>query len=168
LTDKNFEETIKSVDCLVVKFYTKWCYYCRLLAPEYDKLFDHYEKTRPDIKISRIELDVNERVKFKYQIFSFPRLVIFHSKSDIVRAVYANRRTYEDIAEWIDQTCPKAVSGNAVGDNVKIEGNDERKFMVVDTLKTAKIVDKIPELQVEPAIIIITENTKQNNTIISM
>ena len=38
LTDKNFEETLKSAKYVMVKFYAPWCGHCKNMAPEYVKL----------------------------------------------------------------------------------------------------------------------------------
>jgi thiol-disulfide isomerase/thioredoxin len=38
LTDKNFEETLKSAKYVMVKFYAPWCGHCKNMAADYVKL----------------------------------------------------------------------------------------------------------------------------------
>ena len=44
LTSGNFDEIVGKEKYVVVKFYTKWCRYCRIMAPEYEKLYEDYHK----------------------------------------------------------------------------------------------------------------------------
>ena len=60
--------------CVIVEFYTKWCQYCKLLSPEYDKLVEEYKDKRKDIIISRLEGQENSFTLQRYGIFRFPVL----------------------------------------------------------------------------------------------
>ena len=68
LNSNNFKTTLGNNKFLVVKFYTKWCHYCKLLAPTYDLLVDKiHEKNKTDlITISRLEANANNEISMLY------------------------------------------------------------------------------------------------------
>lgn len=96
----------------MIKFYTRWCYYCRLLSPIFDEVHEYFGVSRPDIKVARIELDTNTETKHKYQIYSFPKLAILHSKDDHIRSIFNSQRTFESIVEWVADVCPDSPQEN--------------------------------------------------------
>ncbi len=106
LTTSNFEEIVGKDKYVVVKFYTRWCGYCRLMSPEYEKLFDMYKEKRSDIVIARLEASINEEISMKYGIYSFPMVVIFHPNDLHVKDLFQGRRVASVISEWIDKNSP--------------------------------------------------------------
>ena len=107
LTSGNFDEIVGKEKYVVVKFYTKWCRYCRIMAPEYEKLYEDYQKGgRKDLVISRLEAGSNEEIARRYGIFSFPIVVIFNPNSSEIASIFQGRRTAEDMNLWIDRAAP--------------------------------------------------------------
>ena len=66
---------------MVVEFYTKWCKFCKILSPEYDKLAKEYQEKRKDVVISRLEGQANSFTLQRYNIFRFPVIALFKPKS---------------------------------------------------------------------------------------
>ena len=91
----------------MVEFYTKWCRFCQLLSPEYDRLVDILKETRKDVIIGRLEADINDITRTKYGINQFPILALFMPNSKRIVGVYQGNRQAVDIANWINQNCPK-------------------------------------------------------------
>lgn len=140
LTNDNFFDTVGKDKYVVVKFYTRWCGYCRQMAPEYDKLFDYYKEKRSDVVISRIEASINEDISFKYGIFSFPIVVIFRPGETHIGDVFKGQRVMTFMAEWIDKYSPTK--------------NEELKFKQ----------EKIDENKVDQNMVI---KAKTNNTLVT-
>ena len=92
---------------VLVKFYTKWCHYCRLLSPEYDKLAEILNNTRKDILIARLEAGANDITSNKYGINQFPIVALFQPGSKKIYTIYQGMREGEHMAKWIEQLCPK-------------------------------------------------------------
>jgi thiol-disulfide isomerase/thioredoxin len=108
LSTSNWEEHIGKDKYVVVKFYTRWCHYCRLMAPEYEKLFE-LVKGREDLIIARIEGSINEEISSKYGIFSFPLVVLYKPNDLHVQAVFQEQRVATLMKSWIDTNAPPLV-----------------------------------------------------------
>jgi len=108
LTSENFEKIVGKKKYVMVKFYTKWCRYCKIMAPEYEKLYENYEKGgRKDLVISRIEAGSNEEIARRYGIFSFPIVVMFNPNSSEIASIFQGRRLAEDMNIWINTVAPQ-------------------------------------------------------------
>jgi thiol-disulfide isomerase/thioredoxin len=143
LNNDNFFETVGKDKYVVVKFYTRWCGYCRQMAPEYDKLFDYYSEKRNDVVISRIEASINEDISFKYGIFSFPIVVIFRPGETNIGDVFKGQRVMTVMAEWIDKNSPtkkeELKSKQETIDENKLDQNMIIKAKINNTLVTDEI-----------------------------
>ena len=89
-----------------MEFYTKWCHYCKLLAPEYDKLAEEYKNKRKDVIISRIEGQANDFTLQRYGIFRFPVIVLFKPHSKAIYSIFQNQRTFDELNKWVNESCP--------------------------------------------------------------
>ena len=89
-----------------MEFYTKWCHYCKLLAPEYDKLAEEYKKKRKDVIISRIEGQANDFTLQRYGIFRFPVIALFKPHSKVIYSIFQNQRTFDELNKWVNDSCP--------------------------------------------------------------
>ena len=110
LTTENWEENVGRDKYVVVKFYTRWCHYCRLMAPEYDKLFDMYKDVRKDLVIARLEGSVNEDISNKYGIYSFPIIVLFKPNDLHGQGVFQGNRVANFMKIWIDSNIPEVAN----------------------------------------------------------
>ena len=107
LTDDNYDDYVGQKKYVLVKFYTKWCHYCRLLSPEYDRLVEILNNTRKDILIARLESGANDITSNKYGINQIPIVTLFQPGSKKIYTIYQGIREGEHMAKWIEQLCPK-------------------------------------------------------------
>ena len=107
LNNDNFDDIVSKDKYVIVKFYTKWCVYCRKLAPEYEKLYELYQKKRNDVIIARIEGGANNIILARYGIYSFPIVALFAPGEKKIRQIYQGMRTVEMMDRWIEQIAPK-------------------------------------------------------------
>ena len=91
---------------MVVEFYTKWCKFCKLLSPAYDKLATEYKEKRKDVVISRLEGQANSFTLQRYNIFRFPVIALFKPKSKEMYSIFQNERDFDHLSKWINDACP--------------------------------------------------------------
>ncbi len=73
ISKENFEdEVIKSPKTVLLDFYADWCGPCRMVAPVIAEL----SKERTDVKFCKINVDEEEELAEKFNIFSIPALVV--------------------------------------------------------------------------------------------
>jgi len=78
------------------------------MAPEYDRLYDHYIDLRKDLIIARIEASENDDIALRYGIFSFPRVVMFGPNEPRIKTVFDGRpRMLQYFIQWIEHDAPK-------------------------------------------------------------
>ena len=106
LNNDNFDEYIGKNNYVIVEFYTKWCHFCKLLSPEYDKLAEEYNNKRKDVIISRIEGQANDFTLQRFGIFRFPVIALFKPKSKKIYSIFQNERTFEILNNWVNESCP--------------------------------------------------------------
>ena len=164
---------------VLVKFYTKWCRFCQLLSPEYDKLVDILNETRKDIIIGRLEAEGNDITATKYGINQFPIVALFFPGSQRIVDVYQGMRRSDHMANWLNQACPKIeIEENDDINKDKKEKNENEESLEIDMDKINKkneltekkefIKAKFFELQkkldeIEQSIDNITNNTSTMN-----
>lgn len=131
LTSDTFDNYVGSDKYALVEFYTKWCRYCKDLAPEYEKLYEHYKQHRQDVIISRIEGGANYAVLGRYGIQSFPIIALFIPGDKRIKNVYQGPRTFERFNEWITALCPVIpVKNETKGDNNGTNSNNSSESEV--------------------------------------
>ena len=117
--DNNFYNVVGKDKYVVVKFFTKWCMYCKMMAPEYEKFYELYLKKRDDVLIKKIECS-NKKVCIDYGIFAFPFVGLFFPGSTKLKSVFKYKRTYEFFDKWITLVAPK----KNLKSNKKVEKED--------------------------------------------
>lgn len=109
LNSAKFQEIVGKNKFVVVKFYTKWCKYCKILAPIYDEFVDYISlKEKNDtLVISRLEANSNQEIVMMYGIYSFPTVVIFGPNSPRPLSVYEGDRKIEGLWFWVFKHLPQ-------------------------------------------------------------
>lgn len=80
----NFEEEVLKADkpCLV-DFYADWCGPCQMLAPIVKDIAD----TNDEIKVCKVNIDVNPDIAMKYKIMNIPALIAFKNGEVFDRSI---------------------------------------------------------------------------------
>mmetsp|Transcript_12555 Transcript_12555/g.17449 ORF Transcript_12555/g.17449 Transcript_12555/m.17449 type:complete len:457 (-) Transcript_12555:283-1653(-) len=96
LTTKNFDETIKDNQNVLVEFYAPWCGHCKRLAPEYDaaslKLKDE------DVVLAKVDATEESELGQKYEVRGYPTLIWFKNGKS---KEYDGGRTSDTIVSWV-------------------------------------------------------------------
>jgi len=74
VTKENFEEMIKNGK-VIVDFWAEWCGPCRMLT----SILDDVEKTNPEIKVVKVNVDEEPELASQYQIRSIPTIYYFNN-----------------------------------------------------------------------------------------
>jgi len=77
------------------------------MHPEYDKLNDIMKDTRDDVIIARLEGSINEDITLIYEIFSFPKIVLYHPGSVDIKGSFRGQRIAPVMQSWIEQNAPR-------------------------------------------------------------
>ena len=78
-------EAIKNNGVVLVDFYADWCGPCKMLSP----IVEEVAKENPDIKVVKIDVDLNNDLSYKYKAYSIPTLVVIENGEEVNRAVGA-------------------------------------------------------------------------------
>jgi tetrahydromethanopterin S-methyltransferase subunit G len=115
-----------------------------MLSPEYDRLVDIMNQTRNDIIIGRLEAGSNDITSTKYGINQFPILALFRPDSKRIVSLYQGIRQGENIANWINQLCPKIKIKEEEENNNKLDkiDNAESLHIDIDTINRTQLTDK--------------------------
>lgn len=106
------------------------------MAPEFDIFHENMTKNRDDVIIGRVEGNINEDISMIYEVYSYPRIVIFEPNSVDVKADYTGRRTASAMENWMEKVAPI----------IKINKNEEKikekKEENIEQQKEEKIKEK--------------------------
>ena len=98
LTDETFEEEVlKSNLPVLVDYWAEWCGPCKMIAPILDSLTDEYAGK---LKISKINIDENQKTPQKYGVRGIPTLMIF--KNGNVEATKVGALSKSQLTAFID------------------------------------------------------------------
>lgn len=77
LTERNIDETLQQKALpIVIEFWAGWCGACHIYAPMIDELERDFEGL---VKIGRVDIDANPRLKAKFNIDELPVLLFFRN-----------------------------------------------------------------------------------------
>ncbi|MCR4875239.1 MAG: thioredoxin [Clostridia bacterium] len=84
INSKNFESEVLNSDKVVLAdFNAQWCGPCKMLKPIIDSIADE----RKDIKVVSIDIDEEDELAEKYEVFSIPCVVVFKNGEEVKRSV---------------------------------------------------------------------------------
>ena len=84
VTQDNFEsEVLKSDKPVLVDFNADWCGPCKMLAPTMEAI----AADRDDIKVVSINIDDEDELAEKYEVFSIPCVVVIRNGEEVNRSV---------------------------------------------------------------------------------
>ena len=98
LTDETFEEEVLQSNIpVLVDYWAEWCGPCKVIAPILDSLTDEYEGK---LKISKLNIDDNQKTPQKYGVRGIPTLMIF--KNGNVEATKVGALSKSQLTAFID------------------------------------------------------------------
>jgi len=74
LTASTFDQMINGGKPVIVDFYTDWCAPCKMMSPIFEKLYGTYSNR---MLFGRLNVDENNAIATKYNVFSIPPFIIF-------------------------------------------------------------------------------------------
>lgn len=84
LKTENFESEVLNADkTVLVDFYADWCGPCKMLRP----LIDEISEERADVKVVSVNVDDEDELAEKYEVFSIPCVVAFKGGKEVARSV---------------------------------------------------------------------------------
>ena len=98
LTDETFEEEVLKANLpVLVDYWAEWCGPCKMIAPILDSLTDEYSGK---LKISKLNIDDNQKTPQQYGVRGIPTLMIF--KNGNVEATKVGALSKSQLTAFID------------------------------------------------------------------
>ena len=98
LTDETFEEEVLQSNLpVLVDYWAEWCGPCKMIAPILDSLSAEYAGK---LKISKLNIDDNQKTPQKYGVRGIPTLMIF--KNGNVEATKVGALSKSQLTAFID------------------------------------------------------------------
>jgi thioredoxin 1 len=86
LSDKNFDDIISYDKPILIDFWATWCGPCQFMLPIFDKLSKKY---KDKVIFARLNVDDNQAVAMRYDVYAIPTFVVFVDGNAADRAVGA-------------------------------------------------------------------------------
>ncbi|MDA9211114.1 thioredoxin TrxA [Methylophilaceae bacterium] len=98
VTDQNFEEEVLQSNLpVLVDYWAEWCGPCKMIAPILDSISEEYAGK---LKISKLNIDENQKIPQKYSVRGIPTLMIF--KNGNVEATKVGALSKSQLTAFID------------------------------------------------------------------
>ena len=94
----NFNEIINQNKLVLVDFYADWCGPCKMLAPIIHEI---KEELSDKVYVIKLNVDNEEELSNKFNIYSIPTLVLIKDGKEIDRKVGYN--TKQILVDWINR-----------------------------------------------------------------
>jgi len=91
-------EVINSDKPVFVDFWAEWCGPCRMVSPTVEELSKEY---KDKVNFVKVNVDQNNELASKYNVFSIPTLVIFRDGKVIAQT--AGAASKESLRTYIDK-----------------------------------------------------------------
>jgi len=99
VTDSNFEEEVINSPILVlVDFWASWCIPSQMMMPVLDRLSQEYKNKK--VKIKKLNVDQNPRMRDKYKILGCPTFILFKDGKELTRKIGA--QSDDQLKEFIN------------------------------------------------------------------
>ena len=72
ITSDNFETVLNSEKTVLIDFYADWCGPCRMVSP----IVDEIAEERDDILVCKVNVDDEQELAEKFEVYSIPTLVV--------------------------------------------------------------------------------------------
>ena len=90
VTRSNFEaEVINSEKPVLLDFWAEWCGPCRVIAPAIEAIAE----SRSDIKVGKVNVDVEQQLAVTFAIDSIPTLVLVKDGEIVGKLIGLNSKT---------------------------------------------------------------------------
>ena len=97
-TEQWQNEVINSEKPVFVDFWAEWCGPCRIVSPTVEELSKDYEGK---VNFVKVNVDDNNELASKYNVFSIPTLAIFRNGQVIAQT--AGAASKESLKNYIDK-----------------------------------------------------------------
>ncbi|MFQ5940928.1 MAG: thioredoxin [Nitrososphaerales archaeon] len=86
LGEKNFDDIVAGGKPVLVDFWASWCGPCQFMLPIFDKLAKKYGDK---VVFARLNVDTNQSVAARYDVYAIPTFIVFQDGKAIDRAIGA-------------------------------------------------------------------------------
>jgi len=86
LAESNFDSVVNGSKPVLVDFWATWCGPCQFMLPIFDKLAKKYGDK---VTFGRLNVDDNQGVAMRYDVYAIPTFVVFMNGKAVDRAVGA-------------------------------------------------------------------------------
>jgi thioredoxin 1 len=86
VSDRNFEQTVKSYPVVVVDCWAAWCAPCRAIAPIVDELAKQFSGK---VVFGKLNVDENPETAQRFGIMAIPTLLVMKNAKEVDRVVGA-------------------------------------------------------------------------------
>ncbi|HKM77579.1 MAG TPA: thioredoxin [Candidatus Bathyarchaeia archaeon] len=84
VSDRNFDQTLKSYPLIVIDCWAAWCAPCRAIAPVVDQLAKEYSGK---VVFGKLNVDENPETTQRFSIMAIPTLLVMKNSKEVDRIV---------------------------------------------------------------------------------
>jgi len=97
VTDKNFDEVIKSNGLVLIDFWAEWCGPCKMISPILDEISKEH-----GILVGKLNIDDNPLKPVEFSVSSIPTMVLFEDGVVIKTIIGAKpkHKMLEELSPW--------------------------------------------------------------------
>jgi len=107
-----FATIIEREKYVLVEFFTPWCHFCHMMAPEFEHFYASYQEEsssdyRPDLLIGRVNAATEQILAYGNRVSAFPTILIFEPREkEAKHRVEGYQRRY-DLARLVTHALPE-------------------------------------------------------------
>ena len=98
VTDKSFDDILKSHNLVLIDFWAPWCGPCKMISPILDEISNEC-----GLWVGKLNIDENPIKSAEYSVTSIPYMVLFKSGKPVKTITGAKPKhvMLEELSEWI-------------------------------------------------------------------